>query len=113
MEDRRDEWEGVEQITELIAFSYARRSILVLRPFVLFSIFFATLSHCFVVQGAELAAQEGKSASALAACRTLAEELTEMRFPAPRILAFKVASSCFLENAIDFSHGISIFSLGI
>lgn len=33
------------------------------------------------------AAQEGKSAAALAACRTLSEELTEMRFLAPRILA--------------------------
>lgn len=43
-----------------------------------------------VVQGAELDAQDGKGAAALAACRTLAEELTEMRFPAPRILAFKV-----------------------
>ncbi|KVI04111.1 Sec23/Sec24 beta-sandwich, partial [Cynara cardunculus var. scolymus] len=43
--------------------------------------------------GAELAAQEGRSAAALAACRTLAEELTEMRFPAPRILAFKEGSS--------------------
>lgn len=41
-------------------------------------------------QGAELASQEGKSAATLAACRTLAEELTETRFPAPRILAFKV-----------------------
>lgn len=48
-------------------------------------------------QGAELAAQEGKSAAALAACRTLAEELTEHRFPAPRILAFKV---CFLHMFI-------------
>lgn len=44
------------------------------------------------VQGAELDAQEGKGAAALAACRTLAEELTELRFPAPRILAFKVYS---------------------
>lgn len=42
------------------------------------------------LQGAELAADEGRSAAALAACRTLAEELTELRFPAPRILAFKV-----------------------
>lgn len=41
-------------------------------------------------QGAELAADEVKSAAALAACRTLAEELSEVRFPAPRILAFKV-----------------------
>ncbi|CAI9104853.1 OLC1v1003636C1 [Oldenlandia corymbosa var. corymbosa] len=47
----------------------------------------------FIWLGAELAAQEGKSAAALAACRTLAEELTELRFPAPRILAFKEGSS--------------------
>ncbi|PSS14752.1 Protein transport protein like [Actinidia chinensis var. chinensis] len=47
----------------------------------------------FIWLGAELAAEEGKSAAALAACRTLAEELTEMRFPAPRILAFKEGSS--------------------
>ncbi|KAA8549015.1 hypothetical protein F0562_000699 [Nyssa sinensis] len=47
----------------------------------------------FIWLGAELAAQDGKSAAALAACRTLAEELTEMRFPAPRILAFKEGSS--------------------
>ncbi|XP_027157905.1 protein transport protein Sec23A [Coffea eugenioides] len=47
----------------------------------------------FIWLGTELAAQEGKSAAALAACRTLAEELTEMRFPAPRILAFKEGSS--------------------
>ncbi|GFP80605.1 protein transport protein sec23a [Phtheirospermum japonicum] len=46
-----------------------------------------------IIQGAELAAQEGKSAAALAACRTLAEELSELRFPAPRILAFKEGSS--------------------
>lgn len=42
------------------------------------------------LQGAELAAQDAKCAAALAACRTLAEELSESRFPAPRILAFKV-----------------------
>ncbi|KAF6172250.1 hypothetical protein GIB67_024872 [Kingdonia uniflora] len=47
----------------------------------------------FIWLGAELAAQEGESAAALAACRTLAEELTEFRFPAPRILAFKEGSS--------------------
>ncbi|KAG6573611.1 hypothetical protein SDJN03_27498, partial [Cucurbita argyrosperma subsp. sororia] len=47
----------------------------------------------FIWLGAELAAEEGKSAAALAACRTLAEELTETRFPAPRILAFKEGSS--------------------
>ncbi|XP_052186339.1 protein transport protein SEC23 [Diospyros lotus] len=47
----------------------------------------------FIWLGGELASQEGKSAAALAACRTLAEELTDMRFPAPRILAFKEGSS--------------------
>ncbi|CAJ1873166.1 unnamed protein product [Sphenostylis stenocarpa] len=47
----------------------------------------------FIWLGAELAADEGRSAAALAACRTLAEELTEYRFPAPRILAFKEGSS--------------------
>ncbi|CAH1417381.1 unnamed protein product [Lactuca virosa] len=47
----------------------------------------------FIWLGAELSAQEGRSAAALAACRTLAEELTELRFPAPRILAFKEGSS--------------------
>ncbi|XP_041022094.1 protein transport protein SEC23 [Juglans microcarpa x Juglans regia] len=47
----------------------------------------------FIWLGAELAADEGRSAAALAACRTLAEELTEVRFPAPRILAFKEGSS--------------------
>lgn len=47
----------------------------------------------FIWLGAELDAQDGKGAAVLAACRTLAEELTEMRFPAPRILAFKEGSS--------------------
>ncbi|OIV95336.1 hypothetical protein TanjilG_07492 [Lupinus angustifolius] len=47
----------------------------------------------FIWLGAELAADEVRSAAALAACRTLAEELTEFRFPAPRILAFKEGSS--------------------
>ncbi|KAE8671237.1 Sec23/Sec24 protein transport family protein isoform 3 [Hibiscus syriacus] len=47
----------------------------------------------FIWLGAELAADEGRSAAALAACRTLAEELTELRFPAPRIFAFKEGSS--------------------
>ncbi|CAA7400155.1 unnamed protein product [Spirodela intermedia] len=47
----------------------------------------------FIWLGAELAAQEGRSAAALAACKTLAEELTEQRFPAPRILSFKEGSS--------------------
>ncbi|KAI4340976.1 hypothetical protein MLD38_025759 [Melastoma candidum] len=47
----------------------------------------------FIWLGAELAANEGRSAATLAACRTLAEELTESRFPASRILAFKEGSS--------------------
>lgn len=47
----------------------------------------------FIWLGAELAADDIRSASALAACRTLAEELSELRFPAPRILAFKEGSS--------------------
>ncbi|KAK8685920.1 hypothetical protein V6N13_124952 [Hibiscus sabdariffa] len=42
-------------------------------------------TYVFIWLGAT--AQEGKSAAALAACRTLSEELTEMRFLAPRILA--------------------------
>lgn len=41
-------------------------------------------------QGLDIAADEVQSASAQAACRTLAFELSEQRFPAPRILAFKV-----------------------
>ncbi|VAH76402.1 unnamed protein product [Triticum turgidum subsp. durum] len=44
----------------------------------------------FIWLGAELATQEGQTAAALAACRTLAEELSELRFPAPRILSFRV-----------------------
>lgn len=52
------------------------------------------------IQGAELDAQEGKGAAALAACRTLAEELTEVRFPAPRILAFKVFLFLILKLCI-------------
>ncbi|GAB4830645.1 Protein transport protein Sec23A [Ancistrocladus abbreviatus] len=47
----------------------------------------------FIWLGAELATHKGRCAAALAACRTLAEELTESRFPAPRILAFKEGSS--------------------
>ncbi|KAM0832479.1 hypothetical protein ACQ4PT_064882 [Festuca glaucescens] len=47
----------------------------------------------FIWVGAELATQEGQSAAALAACRTLAEELSELRFPAPRILSFREGSS--------------------
>ncbi|KAL5537683.1 hypothetical protein UlMin_045276 [Ulmus minor] len=50
-------------------------------------------TDAFIWLGAELAGDEGRSAAALAACRTLAEELTEVRFPAPRILAFKEGSS--------------------
>ncbi|KAL8139049.1 hypothetical protein V2J09_005050 [Rumex salicifolius] len=47
----------------------------------------------FIWLGFELSVQDGKCAAALAACRTLAEELSESRFPAPRILAFKEGSS--------------------
>ncbi|KAL9239791.1 hypothetical protein vseg_014078 [Gypsophila vaccaria] len=47
----------------------------------------------FIWLGAELSTQEGNCAAALAACRTLAEELSESRFPAPRILAFKEGTS--------------------
>ncbi|XP_051152195.1 protein transport protein SEC23 [Andrographis paniculata] len=47
----------------------------------------------FIWTGAELSAQDGKNAAVLAACKTLVEELTELRFPAPRILAFKEGSS--------------------
>lgn len=47
----------------------------------------------FIWLGAELAAQEINCAAGLAACRTLAEELSESRFPAPRILAFKEGTS--------------------
>ncbi|GJX79245.1 protein transport protein Sec23 [Tanacetum coccineum] len=44
--------------------------------------------HLSRQNSAELAAQEERSATTLAACKTLTEELTEMRFPAPRNLAF-------------------------
>ncbi|KAH9310868.1 hypothetical protein KI387_025903 [Taxus chinensis] len=44
----------------------------------------------FIWLGADLAVQKGKNAAALSACRTLAKELTEQRFPAPCILSFKV-----------------------
>lgn len=37
-----------------------------------------------------MAADEALSAASAAACRTLANELTESRFPSPRLLAFKV-----------------------
>uniref|UniRef100_A0A803N4K5 Protein transport protein SEC23 n=1 Tax=Chenopodium quinoa TaxID=63459 RepID=A0A803N4K5_CHEQI len=47
----------------------------------------------FIWLGAELSAQEINCAAALAACRSLAEELSESRFPAPRILAFKEGTS--------------------
>ncbi|XP_058725295.1 putative B3 domain-containing protein Os03g0619850 isoform X2 [Vicia villosa] len=55
--------------------------------------------------GAELVADEGKSAAALAACRTLAEELTQFRFPAPRILAFKVQSHVDIYHFDDETWG--------
>ena len=42
------------------------------------------------VQGLRVAADEAKNSEAQAACRTLVQELTEQRFPAPRALSFKV-----------------------
>lgn len=47
----------------------------------------------FIWMGSDLAADETLSAAALAACRTLVEELTEQRFPAPRVLSFKEGTS--------------------
>lgn len=47
----------------------------------------------FIWMGLDLAADEKLSAAALAACRTLVEELTEQRFPAPRVLTFKEGTS--------------------
>ncbi|MCO5586110.1 hypothetical protein L7F22_040049 [Adiantum nelumboides] len=49
----------------------------------------------FIWMGSDLSADETHSAAALAACRTLVEELTEQRFPAPRVLTFKVRSLPF------------------
>lgn len=53
-----------------------------------------------LLKGAELSGQEGKSAAVLAACRTLAEELSETRFPAPRILSFKVPPPTSLQFSL-------------
>jgi hypothetical protein len=47
--------------------------------------------------GLDIAADEAQSAGSQAACLTLAHELTEQRFPAPRLLAFKVCSLCSSE----------------
>lgn len=47
----------------------------------------------FIWMGSDLAYDETLSAAALAACRTLVEELTEQRFPAPRVLTFKEGTS--------------------
>ncbi|KAG6551723.1 hypothetical protein Mapa_006812 [Marchantia paleacea] len=47
----------------------------------------------FIWTGLDVAADEAQSAASAAACRTLANELTESRFPSPRLLAFKEASS--------------------
>lgn len=68
---------------------------------------------CF--QGAELAAQEVNCAAALAACRTLAEELSESRFPAPRILAFKVRlfhfAAVFSTVVVNISTSLDSYSV--
>ena len=45
------------------------------------------------MQGLRVAGDEAKSAEAQEACHTLAQELTEQRFPAPRMLSFKVTKS--------------------
>ncbi|KAL3687097.1 hypothetical protein R1sor_013406 [Riccia sorocarpa] len=50
-------------------------------------------SDLFIWTGLDVAANEALSAASSAACRTLANELTESRFPSPRMLAFKEASS--------------------
>jgi hypothetical protein len=42
------------------------------------------------VQGSRLVRDDAKNAEAQAACRTLAQEFTEQRFPTPRMLSFKV-----------------------
>jgi protein transport protein SEC23 len=47
----------------------------------------------FIWTGLDIAADEAQSAGSQAACLTLAHELTEQRFPAPRLLAFKEGSS--------------------
>ncbi|KAI5061767.1 hypothetical protein GOP47_0024272 [Adiantum capillus-veneris] len=47
----------------------------------------------FIWMGSDLSADETHSAAALAACRTLVEELTDQRFPAPRVLTFKEGTS--------------------
>lgn len=47
----------------------------------------------FIWMGSEVSKDESRSAAVLAACRTLAHELSEHRFPAPRTVAFKEGSS--------------------
>lgn len=99
----------------LVRLTYLRSHVTVLNMRILFFLFHLFFFHFTgYVQGAELDAQEGKGAAALAACRTLAEELTEMRFPAPRILAFKVylfpnLRPCILiwRNNWDLNIGVS------
>ncbi|CAM6095097.1 unnamed protein product [Calypogeia fissa] len=60
----------------------------------------------FIWMGMDVAADEARNAAALAACRTLAQELTEGRFPSPRILAFKEASSQarYLKSRLIAAH---------
>lgn len=47
----------------------------------------------FIWTGLRVVADEARNAEAQAACHILAQELTEQRFPAPRMLSFKEASS--------------------
>ena len=49
----------------------------------------------------------------MAACRTLAEELTELRFPAPRILAFKVLFPLISPNILLTVHCFVFILLAI
>lgn len=52
---------------------------------------------------------EAKSAESQAACHTLAHELTEQRFPAPRMLSFKVLPCTFeltLQHSLARIHNI-------
>lgn len=55
---------------------------------------FHQLGFC-LVQGSMVVGDEAKSAESQAACHTLAHELTEQRFPAPRMLSFKVLPCTF------------------
>ncbi|GKA88726.1 hypothetical protein Tco_0810490 [Tanacetum coccineum] len=48
--------------------------------------------------GLRVLSQEGRSATTLVACRTLAEEVKKISFPAPRILSFRITNVRNLED---------------